>query len=69
MKTNPEHPNVAEILVFRGRIEENTDLIRSTLPADFMLLFSLEGQGTIPHGSKVTLERRESQPVTPQGDE
>lgn len=33
-----------------------------------MLLFSLEGQVSISHGSKVTLEKRESQPVTPQGD-
>lgn len=68
MKTNPEHPNVAEILVFRERIEENTDLIRSMLPTDFMLLFSLEGQDTVSRGSKVTLERHESQPVTPQDD-
>lgn len=45
MKTNPEHPNVAEIWGFRGRIEENTDLIRST---DFTLLFSLEGQVPYP---------------------
>lgn len=52
MKTNPEHPNVAEIWGFSRRIEENTDLIRSTVPADFMLLLSLEGQGTISRGSK-----------------
>ncbi|PKU46129.1 hypothetical protein llap_3567 [Limosa lapponica baueri] len=57
-ENKPLASKLAEISVFRGGIEQNIDLIRSILPADFMLFFSLEGQGTISRGSKVTLESR-----------
>lgn len=52
MNTNPDHPNVAEVLSSR-RTDENTYMIRNTVPTEVMFPLSLEDQGAASDGSKL----------------